>query len=53
MPVHGRSQSLSLTLPPLGALFLKPIREPEKAIVEEAAAELREAEEEEAALAPA
>ena len=24
MPSHGRSYSLSLTLPPLGAVFLKP-----------------------------
>lgn len=26
VPAHGRRQSLSLTLPPLGALFLKPLR---------------------------
>ena len=28
VPAHGRAHSLSLTLPPLGAVFLKPAEEP-------------------------
>jgi 1,4-alpha-glucan branching enzyme len=38
VPAHGRSHSLSLTLPPLGAIFLKPVE------VEEPEAEAAEAE---------
>ena len=35
VPVHGRSHSLALSLPPLGALFLKPVAAPEKEAAEE------------------
>jgi 1,4-alpha-glucan branching enzyme len=47
VPVHGRSHSLALSLPPLGALFLKPIPAP----VEATAAEI-EVEVDESALVP-
>jgi 1,4-alpha-glucan branching enzyme len=51
VPVHGRSHSLALSLPPLGALFLKPIPAPEAA--EEAAASAADAEESQVVLSPA
>ncbi len=54
VPVHGRSHSLSLALPPLGALFLKPLPPPEtEPIAAEEAAEPEAEEEAEPALAGA
>jgi 1,4-alpha-glucan branching enzyme len=38
VPVHGRSHSLALTLPPLGALFFKPGEETAATIAEESGA---------------
>ncbi len=38
VPAHGRSHSLALTLPPLGAIFLKPAPEEPPALAAEAAA---------------
>jgi hypothetical protein len=38
VPAHGRSHSLSLTLPPLGAVFLKPGEEAATATAEAEAA---------------
>ena len=52
VPVHGRSHSLALTLPPLGAVFLVPPVETEEVREEEAEEEAHLAREEEAA-APA
>ena len=39
VPAHGRAHSLSLTLPPLGAVFLKPAEEPRIGRAAEAEAE--------------
>jgi 1,4-alpha-glucan branching enzyme len=53
VPVHGRSHSLALTLPPLGAVFfVPPPEEPAEEAMERVAAE-RETEREEAESAPA
>ncbi len=43
VPAHGRSHSLSLSLPPLGALFLKPLPMPEPLEMAAAAAAAAEA----------
>jgi hypothetical protein len=56
VPSHGRSHSLALSLPPLGALFLKPVPVPEPepvAAVAEVEIEVEDAEDAEAVLAPA
>jgi hypothetical protein len=40
VPAHGRTHSLSLTLPPLGAIFLKPAPDNPLTVEAEAEAEI-------------